>query len=92
VPSDTTIAVEMSAYAQAAVSNGSTAPADISAFIGPPHIEIDPSFPLAAAFEPVFSPNLVAAVPEPSSLAMLLAGFAGVGLVGWHSRGRAASA
>ena len=86
VPSDTTIAIEMSAYAQAAVSNGSTAAADISAFIGPPHIAIDPGFAEAGAFEPVFSPDLVAAVPEPSTWAMLLGGVAGLGLLGWRSR------
>jgi hypothetical protein len=87
VPSDTTIAVEMSAYAQAAVSNGSTSAADISAFIGPPHITVDPNFPQAPAFEPVLSPNLVGAVPEPSTWALLLAGFFGLGVVG-RSSGR----
>jgi hypothetical protein len=87
VPSDTTIAVELSALTQAAVTNASTASADISAFINPPQIFIDPNFPLASEFTPVFSPNLVVgAVPEPSTWAMMLAGFAGLGLIGRRSR------
>jgi len=92
VPSDTTIAVEMSAYTQAAVTNGSTAHADISAFIGPPLIYVDPTFARASDFTPEFSPNLVvvAAVPEPSTWALMLGAFAGVPLMARRWR-RAAS-
>jgi hypothetical protein len=87
VASDTTIAVEMSAYTQAAVTNGSMASADISAFVNPPHIYIDPNFAQASEFTPEFSPNLVVgAVPEPSTWAMMLAGFAGLGLMGRRLR------
>lgn len=88
VLSDTTIAVEMSTLAQAAVSNGSTASANISTFINPPHIFVDPSFARASQFDPVFSPNLVpTAVPEPSTWALMLGGVAGFGFLARRSRG-----
>jgi hypothetical protein len=85
VLSDTVVAVEMSAYTQAAVSNGSTASANSFASIDPPHIYVDPHFAEASEFTPVFSPDLVVAVPEPSTWAMMLGAFAGFGLVGRRS-------
>jgi hypothetical protein len=54
-----------------------------------PTIEIDPAF-LAAnpgyslVFSPGFAPPLSSAVPEPSTWAILILGFAGLGYAGWR--------
>jgi hypothetical protein len=56
-----------------------------------PKIIVDPSFPDASAYSIVFSPNVGgsagSAVPEPSTWAMMIVGFAGLGFIGWQ-RGR----
>lgn len=49
-----------------------------------PSFEIDPSFPYADDFEIDYSPGFDTAVPEPSTWAMLLIGFAGLGFAGYR--------
>ena len=57
-----------------------------------PEVIVDPSFPNASAYSIVFSPNVGgsvgSAIPEPSTWAMLIVGFGGLGYAGWR-RGRA---
>ncbi|HZZ24406.1 MAG TPA: PEP-CTERM sorting domain-containing protein [Roseiarcus sp.] len=57
-----------------------------------PKIIVDPSFPDASAYSIVFSPNVGgsagSAVPEPSTWAMMVLGFAGLGYVGWRASRR----
>ncbi len=56
-----------------------------------PFLEIDPNFAFDQDFALDFSPGLFPAVPEPSTWAMMLLGFAGLGFAGYRaSRKRAA--
>jgi PEP-CTERM motif len=57
-----------------------------------PQVEISPSFPDASDYTLVFSPNVAGSIPEPSTWAMLIVGFAGLGFAGWRGRGRCAAA
>jgi hypothetical protein len=50
-----------------------------------PFLEIDPNFASAQDFGLDFSPGLFPPVPEPSTCAMMLLGFAGLGFVGYRS-------
>jgi hypothetical protein len=56
-----------------------------------PKIIVYPSFPDASTYSIVFSPNVGgsagSAVPEPSTWAMMIVGFVGLGFIGWQ-RGR----
>ncbi len=54
-------------------------------------VYVDPTFSFGAGVDPsqyslVFSPNLGGAVPEPSTWAMLLAGFTAIGVAGLRAR------
>jgi hypothetical protein len=57
-----------------------------------PFIYIDPTFALADQFSLVFSPGVgnVSAVPEPSTWAMLLLGFGGVGFMAYRRKSKPA--
>jgi PEP-CTERM motif len=67
-------------------SNG-VGPAKVSGFLDPSVI-IDPAFPNAGDYSVLLSSD----VPEPSTWAMLLLGFAGIGFIAYQSRGPAGGA
>jgi hypothetical protein len=84
--SDTIYFVEMEAAAQAE-SNGGIA-------LG--HAYVDPNFTLGAGsngYSILYSPGITAGVPEPSTWAMMLLGFAGLGFAGYRrARSRSVTA
>jgi hypothetical protein len=49
-----------------------------------PVIEVDPNDPNAADFIVLTSPGIGNAVPEPTTWAMMLVGFAGLGIAGYR--------
>lgn len=49
-----------------------------------PSFEIDPTFPYADDFEIEYSPGFGTATPEPSTRAMMLLGFVGLGFAGYR--------
>jgi PEP-CTERM motif len=60
-----------------------------------PYIGVDPSFPDANAYSVIVSAgvaNVPLTVPEPSTWAMTLLGFAGLGCAGWRARRKTAGA
>lgn len=93
VPSGATIYVQMSALAQ---SYGVNAEASAS---GDPYFQIDSSFDLASDFSIVTSPGIgnvpeagLPGIPEPTTWAMMLVGFGGLGAAMRSRRRSAASA
>ncbi len=86
----TPITVTLYAHAQASV--GGTAYAQID-----PVFSIDPSVPNASAYQILVSPGVTngasgSAAPEPSTWAMMLIGFLGLGIAARRSRGNRAAA
>jgi hypothetical protein len=87
--------VSMSAFSQAVCDGGLTNcysdQAEGTAAFVDPTFTLDPSVLNPNQYTVLFSPNiLLAAVPEPSTWAMLLLGFAGIGFMAYRRKSKPA--